>query len=212
MLNLPINTELNKPLAKNAIFQKFNMNTAQRDKFDADISRIYIANELSEKTINIKSGETIHSIFVLHIVLKQKNIDQNNITLLSKIIPQNMIYLLEFEESYKLAIFHTKLLETDWTSSPSLSIQGLTLDAVWENFVKAIRSEELGVRNGELGVRNDIWDDGISIEENIAQQEATLKLQKQIDLLEKKMRNAKQFNQQVKIKHEIQRLKEALPK
>ena len=47
MLGLPKTTELNKQLPKNAIYAKFQMNTAEKAKIDADISRITIVNEVS---------------------------------------------------------------------------------------------------------------------------------------------------------------------
>ena len=37
MLGLPKATELNKQLTKNAIYAKFQMNTVERAKIDADI-------------------------------------------------------------------------------------------------------------------------------------------------------------------------------
>ncbi len=193
MLGLPAQTELKKQLPKSAVFGKLMLTSTQREKFDADISRIYIANEISEKTVNIAAGQEINSIFVLHIILKQENVDRDNITILSKMIPQSIVFLLEFESNYKLAVFHTKLLTTQWTSSPMLHLQGLNLDIVWETFVKAIG-----------GI---VTSDGNSIEEQISLNEKQEKIQKQIEALEKKLRNTKQFNQQVKIKNEIKKLR-----
>ena len=40
MLGLPKSTEMNKQLPKKAIYAKFQMNTAAKDKVDADISRM----------------------------------------------------------------------------------------------------------------------------------------------------------------------------
>ena len=57
MLGLPKSTEMNKQLPKKAIYAKFQMNTAAKDKVDADISRIVIVNEISPSRINIPAGE-----------------------------------------------------------------------------------------------------------------------------------------------------------
>lgn len=46
MLGLPKATELNKKLPKTAVYAKFQMNTAEKAKIDADISRITIVNEV----------------------------------------------------------------------------------------------------------------------------------------------------------------------
>ena len=62
MLGLPKATELNKQLPKKAIYAKFQMNTAAKDRFDADISRISIVAEISPRTVGIAAGESIASI------------------------------------------------------------------------------------------------------------------------------------------------------
>ena len=44
MLGLPKSTEMSKQLPKKAVYAKFQMNTAAKEKIDADISRITIVN------------------------------------------------------------------------------------------------------------------------------------------------------------------------
>ena len=97
MLGLPKKTELKKQLPKNAIYAKFNMNTAAKDKFDADIKRILIVNEVSEVTTAIKKGEKVSSFFVLLVLLKRDTFDEKNIGLISKLINQNMLFILQYE-------------------------------------------------------------------------------------------------------------------
>ena len=97
MLGLPKSTEMNKQLPKKAIYAKFQMNTAAKDKVDADISRIVIVNEISPSRINIPAGEEVGSFFVLLVALKKKNFDEKTIAALSKLIPQNILFVLEFE-------------------------------------------------------------------------------------------------------------------
>ena len=70
MLGLPKSTELLRQLPKKAIYEKFNMNTAAKEKFDADISRINIVAEISPNTVNIAKGETVSVIYVLQVILK----------------------------------------------------------------------------------------------------------------------------------------------
>ena len=53
MLGLPKATELSKQLPKNAIYAKFQMNTAEKAKIDADISKITIVNEVSADKVHI---------------------------------------------------------------------------------------------------------------------------------------------------------------
>jgi hypothetical protein len=50
MLGLPKATELNHPLPKKAIFDKFKPSPTDRQRFDAEIRRLAIVHELSPAT------------------------------------------------------------------------------------------------------------------------------------------------------------------
>lgn len=91
MLGLPKSTEMSKQLPKKAVYAKFQMNTAAKEKIDADISRITIVNEITPAKINIPAGEEVKSFFVLLVALKKKDFDEKTVATLSKLIPQNTL-------------------------------------------------------------------------------------------------------------------------
>lgn len=196
MLGLPKSTEMNKQLPKKAIYAKFQMNTAVKDKVDADISRITIVNEISPSRINIPAGEEVGSFFVLLVALKKKNFDEKTIAALSKLIPQNILFVLEFEGQSKLAIYRTKLMQTDWkpTENCTLELRGLTLDKVWENIVVDI---------GEVSIA-----DGNTLDEQIAADERRQKIEKEIAKLEKLARAERQPKKKFEFVQRIKQLKE----
>lgn len=196
MLGLPRATEVKRQLPKSAIFRKFAMNTAAREKFDADISRIDIVNEVSPANTALAAGESISSFFVLLVTLKRAEYDEKNIVLLSKLIEQNMLFVLQFEDQARLAVFHSKLLQRDWTPVDSLavSLTGLNLDAVWENLLIQVGSVTM-----ELGR---------TLDEQLAVDERRAKLQKQIEQLERKARAEKQPKKKFELHQQILRLKQ----
>lgn len=199
MLNLPEITELHKSLPKSQIYKKFQFSNAQQTKFDADISRIDIVNEVSSRTIpSIQQGKKINSIYVLSVTLKTKDYDSKNIEKISKIIPQNLVFALQYEEEIQLAVFCEKIFTTSWIheTKAKLELKGLNFDEVWENIIRQIEGGE--------------WDSNLSLSENIELKEKKEKLQKEIDVLKKKMKNEKQFNRQIEIKAEIRRLEEMI--
>ena len=122
MLGLPKTTEMSKQLPKKAIYTKFQMNTAAKAKIDADISRITIVNEIAPNKVNIPAGEDVKSFFVLLVSLKKKKYDEKTIATLPKLIPQNILFVLEYENESRLAIYHTKV---------TLIQSGRTLLRVW---------------------------------------------------------------------------------
>ena len=198
MLGLPKSTEMSKQLPKKAVYAKFQMNTAEKEKIDADISRITIVNEITPANINIPTGEEVGSFFVLLVALKKKDFDERNIATLSKLIPQNILFVLEFEGKSKLAIYHTKLMQTDWKSTESCTIElrGLTLDKVWENIVVDI---------GGISIA-----DGNTLDEQIAADERRQKIEKEIAKLEKQARSEKQPKKKFELVQRIKNLKEQL--
>ncbi|WP_278418150.1 DUF4391 domain-containing protein [Ruminococcus bromii] len=180
MLGLPKATEMSKQLPKKAIYTKFQMNTAAKAKIDADISRITIVNEIAPNKVNIPAGEDVKSFFVLLVSLKKKKYDEKTIATLSKLIPQNILFVLEYENESRLAIYHTKVMQTEWkpTENQQIELHGLNLDTVWENIVKSL----------ECGV----WNEELSLDENIALHNKQEQLKKQIEKLEKQARAERQ--------------------
>lgn len=198
MLGLPKATELNKKLPKTAVYAKFQMDTAEKAKIDADISRITIVNEVSATKVNIAPGEKVQAFFVLQVVLKRREFNERTLIVLSKLIPQNMVLLLEYDGLAKLAVYHTKFLQTPWSDPDSLSlaIEGLTMDAVWENVI---------VQIGGIQVQ-----EGNTLDQQIAQDEQKAKLEKEIVALERKMRREKQLNRVIEYNAKLRKLRNAL--
>ena len=195
MLGLPKSTELNKQLPKKAIYAKFQMNTAAKEKFDADISRINIVAEISPNTSGIAKGETVASIFVLQVLLKHNDFAPNTIAQISRLIDLNMLLVLECGNERKLAIYHSKLIQSQWCSfdACNVTLKGLDLDAVWESLI---------IQIGGIQIQQ-----GNSLDEQIAADEQHAKLEKEIARLEKLARAEKQPKKKFEIVTTINKLK-----
>ena len=192
MLGLPQLTETSKQLPKKAIYTKFQMNTAAKEKIDADISRITIVNEIAPNKVNIPAGEDVKSFFVLLVSLKKKEYDEKTIATLSKLIPQNILFVLEYENESRLAIYHTKVMQTVWmpTEKQKVDLKGLNLDTVWENIVIAV---------GRVNIEK-----GNTLDEQIEINDKKQKLEKEIARLEKQARAEKQPKKKFEL---VQRIK-----
>ena len=180
MLGLPKATELSRQLPKKAIYAKFNMNAAARDKFDADISRITIVNEVSPTTVAVSAGEQVKAFYVLLVSLKRKEYDERIIGQLSRLIEQNMLFVLEYGEEARLAVYHNKVLSSEWKMRDALtvSLNGLDLDTVWQNII---------VQIGDVQI-----EEGNSLDDQMALDAKRAKLQKEIDRIEKLARVERQ--------------------
>ena len=199
MFALPATTEIKKSLPKKAIYEKFGLKSAQRDAFDADISRIDIVNVVSPSTVPaLKEGERVKEFYVLLVALKHQYYDEKNILLLTKLIKQNMIFALVYNDMVRFAVVHEKLFVMEWEplEDAALPLMGLDLDKVWEHLVTTIGTFEVM--------------EGVTMEEQIAIDGEKLKKIKLIESLEKKLKVEKQPRKQYDLYKQIQELKEHL--
>lgn len=199
MYGLPQSTITKKQLPKKAIFAKFDLKPSQREAFDADIARIDIVAVVNPTTVPaVGDGSEVKEFYVLAVQLKRKEYDSKNIALLTKLIPRNIVFALHYDEEVQFAIYHTKLITSDWrnTDEAVISLSGLNLDAVWENIVKNIGSIEV--------------EDGNTLTEQIKENEEKEKIKKEIQALQKQLDKEKQFNKQIEINALIKALKKKL--
>lgn len=187
MFGLPGSTEIRKPVHKKLLYQRFpdELSGKKKEKFDADISRIIITNEISEVSVNIKPTEKLKSIFVVQVELKTTDYNDRNITLISRLFGQNLLMILHYEDKYQIAIYETRLLKSDWKNEFNLSLKGLNLSAVWEGFV----AEVSGITASEEK----------TLEEQISIETEKEKLKKTIADLENKARKETQSKKKFEI-------------
>ena len=196
MLNLPPATEVKRSLPKTQLFKRFDWTASQRERFDAEVSRLDFVNWISPRTVPaIVIGNEVNEIFVVEVSLKSHDFDTKVITLLAKYIPQHIVYLLRYEDETMLAVFHAKLFTSPWraTDDFTLPLTGLNLDTVWENIVSSV---------GDFSVEEDN-----SLSEQIKIDEERAKLERQITALERQMNATKQPRRKRELFVELQKLK-----
>ncbi len=193
MFGLPSSTEIRKPVHKKLLYQKFpdELSGDKKERFDDDISRIVIINEISEASVNIRSTEKIQSIFVVQIELKNKDYNDRNIILISRLFGQNLLMILHYGNEYQLAIYETRLLKSEWNTEFGLNLIGLDLSSVWDGFITAV--------SGIVACEDN------SLEEQIGIEAEKEKLQKIIADLENKARKEAQSKKKFEM---FQRIKE----
>ncbi len=200
MFDLTKTSEIRKPLHKKLIYEKYaaELTGNKKDRFDADISRMIITNEISEASVNIKATEEVSSIFVLQVELKTKEYDDKNIVMISKLFGQKLLIVLHYENAYQLAIYETRLLKSDWKNEEeiSLKLNGLDLESVWDNFVTQVSGIDV--------------QDGNTLVEQINVEAEKEKLRKQIADLELKARKEVQSKKKFEMVQRVNLYKERL--
>lgn len=198
MYGLPKTTEIgHKQIPKKAIYEEYKLKNKDKELFDNDISKIYLDNEITPMTVNLPEGESVKSFYVVSVILKQQDFNEKNIVLINKLIKQNILLVLTFNEKIKLVVCLNDLIyQTEWTDKININLTGLSIDNVWENIVSSIACFKI--------------ERGRTLNEQIKIELIKKKLNKQIKILENKRRFAKQPNFKQNFHREIIKLKKKL--
>lgn len=198
MYGLPRGTELNRPLPKKSIFDKFQMNTTDRAKFDADIRKLVIVAEVSPLTVNIPADKNVPAFYVVQVNLKTTEYADKTIVQLSKLIDQKLLFVLEYVDRARLAVYHKKLIQSDWcpVDEINITLSGLSLNTVWGNIILSI---------GGIHLEQDK-----TLDEQLVLNDEREKLRWQIEKLEKHARREKQPRRKFELAQDAAMLKNKL--
>lgn len=213
MIGLPQSTEFNKRIPKQKFYENLTVSASLKQSFVDQIKTIYWRNKIATSTVNIAEGHDVEEIEVFEIKLSGEGIDEGILKQMDKEIPYHILFLLEFEGKYQAWIGYKEEAQsgnsafkvnnyyhTDWLQADDLPVkmEGLSIDAVYENFVRQIAGELLKTNNQE------------SLKESVDRDNRRQEIQKQINNLQKKVCKEKQFNVQVQLNAELKRLKKEL--
>lgn len=199
MYALPNSTLLSKQIPKKAIFEKFALPTAQRQRIDADIARIDIIARLAQDTLPaIADGKKVKDIYILSVSLKTKDYHPDSIKLLARLIPQRMLFVLCYQQQAQLAIIHEGLHISSWNTQDELRIplNGLNLDALWEHLVVTIGNISLNTEQ--------------TLSERIQNKQEQERIIKEIEQLERKIDKEKSLGKQMQLRSQVNELKKRL--
>lgn len=213
MLDFPKSTVFNKRIPKQKFYVNLDVASSLERQFVQEIDTIYWRNKLSPDTLNVSTGEYVTEIEVIEVLLKQQEISKNVIEVIDREIPYHLVFILRYKEMGQIWISYKegsksregkfkvdRYYKTDWQpyEDLSLKIDGLNLDKVYENFM-------LQTAGGKLQLEN-----GSDIKEAVNKSKEIEKLEAKIKSLETKIRNEKQYNQQVRLIGELRKVKSQL--
>ena len=213
MLGLPKTTEFNKRIPKQKFYENLSVTPAVKKAFTEQIKIIYWRNKLAATTLNLAPGEQVTEIEVFEVKLNSPDLDENVLRLIDREIPYHILFLLEYDGKYQAAVGYKeaagsgkaafkvdRYYRTDWLAEEELPLhlEGLTIDAVYENLIRQIAGDSLS--SGE----------DTTLKESVEHQKKREQMEKQIATLEAKMKKEKQLNRKMELKAEIKRLQSEL--
>lgn len=211
MFSFPQTTEFNKRIPKKKFYENMDVSPALKSVFVEQIKLIHWRNKLAVSTMNIAPGEAVTEIEVIEINLTQPQLNEAVLRQIDREIPYHILFILSFEdkvqawtgykeaaESGNKAFKVNKYYHTEWMppNELNLRIEGLNMDAVWDNFIIQVGGVEL--------------EQGKSLDEQIQLDERKEKLRREIEKLEKKARSEKQPNKRFQLAEQVKGLKKQL--
>ena len=212
MLGLPKSTEFNRRIPKQKFYENLTISSALKRIFVEQIRVIWWRNKIAPATMNLAAGEAVTEIEVFEVCLSAPQLDAAVLRQIDKEIPYHILFLLEYEGKYQAWTAYKEAegsgsnafkigtyYHTDWMeeSALPLKLDGLNTDKVYENFVRQIAGETLSGADETL-------------KESVERDKRRQELQKQIAILQVKVRREKQLNKQVQLNAELKRLKKEL--
>lgn len=212
MLGLPKTTDFNKRIPKEKFYENLNVTPAVKKCFVDQIKVIYWRNKIASSTTNLAPGTTVTEIEVFEVRLKTNILDEAVLRQIDKEIPYHIVFLLEYDGKYQAwtaykeastgntAFKVNHYYNTDWMAEDvlPLKLDGLNVDAVYENFVYQIAGDTLQAAEHE------------SLQDVVERDEKIKNLKKQIEVLQARIRREKQLNVQMKLNTELKKLKNEL--
>ncbi|MBU9723639.1 MULTISPECIES: DUF4391 domain-containing protein [Bacillaceae] len=204
MLIFPKKSKVGRIMPKEAFYKHLTLKGDIREKFVSDIKRIVLEYKLSPDTLNVEKGEEVAEILVLSLELKKKELDYRTVEAIARQNSHKLLFIIKYQDQFQLSLYYKKIYKTDWIPEQdiSLNMTGLNLDSVWNGLVE------------QVALREDIKiaQNNISVSERLEQQERIIKLQKEIDKLEKASRNEKQPKKRFELYTKLQDLRKKLEK
>lgn len=210
MLGLPMTTEFNKRIPKQKFYENIAVTPAMKKAFVEQIKIIYWRNKIATTTLNLAAGEQVTEIEVFEMRLSAPELDESVLRQIDREIPYHILFLLEYEGKYRAVIGYKeaatgktafkvdRYYSTDWLDEDDLPVHldGLSLDAVYENFVRQIAGEVLADKNGT------------TLKESVEQQKQREQIEKQTATLEAKIRKEKQPKKKFELVQKLSAMKD----
>lgn len=214
MIGLPKTTEFNKRIPKQKFYENLEISPTLKKIFVEQVKVIYWRNKIAASTTNLAAGNDVTELEVFEVHLTSPVLDDSLLRQIDKEIPYHILFLLEYQNKYQAWIGYKEVAasgnkafkvngyyHTEWLNEDELplKLEGLNVDAVYENFVRQIAGDKLKTENT-----------GESLKESVARDEQKQALQKQIATLQAKIRKEKQLNKQMQMNTELKKLKKEL--
>ncbi|MDR4508687.1 MAG: DUF4391 domain-containing protein [Candidatus Brocadiaceae bacterium] len=208
MFAYPKKAEFNRIVTKDIIYKKAKPSNAIKKRFVSEIREIVWQYKLSKDTINLLPRDGVTEIQVFQITLKAPEPSRDVLRVIDKAIPYPIFYQLLYEDRHNHVTAYKQIsgndadscvveeyFETGWAdaTSPNLSLP-VALD------LKSLYEQMMVFYIGLLLRANE------SLKELMERAQKIRRKQRELQVLEAKMKKEKQFKKKVDINAQIRNI------
>lgn len=172
MYNLPQSTIVNRVIPKKTFVNQLGANTRMKDHFTNDVVRVEWLAKLAPSTINVADGKEVHEITIFLVPIKDENCPDDIFSFIDGMIPRHTLFILRWGDMTCLHLNYKEWMESSTNTNKtfriaktyrsqwikdteiSLSINGLTMDAIYEALVRQVAGERIIIQSESL--REDV--------------------------------------------------------
>ena len=214
MMIFPEHARVGRIVAKENFYG--NIDSAIRNLFQEEITRIVWEYKLAPETINLPAKKW-PEMEVFRIVLKNHEISEKVLRTIDSAVPYPILFMIEKGANRKAAICYKEqgqknenvakvdtYFYTEWNDErfQNLKIDGLDIDAVFGNFVRQIAGDKLRFAKSADAPK--------TIKEDVEALKGREKIQKQIDVLTRKINTEPSLGKKQELAEERYKLKQLL--
>lgn len=211
ILNFPSTTIVNKPVPKNAFYGRSN-DSSLREFLTREFEGIVWLYKLAPATLNVEDGEYVHEIDVFYCRMKENEYSIKPFCAMDELLPRHTVFIIGYGGKFDLLMHHKEISfvhgEQKWKCGVSeiqrdiridadtLNIQGQSMDAVYNGLLSQISGLSASTR--------EEYKEQVDVRKQIES------IQKQILMLQKRIKAEKQFNRQMELNTEVRQLRKEI--
>lgn len=214
LYKFPQQAKVDRLIPKNKFYEQGKANTKIEQLFVDQVENIRWAYKLASSTIHLQDQEDLKEIQIFRVKSRVEDLDVSILSFIDKLILTPIVFEVVYQDKVKVVATYKRLNQADKTKAVigqyyasewledhdriELPIY-LKLADLYEHFIAQILPIALSKDQ-----END--NESVSIELQLQKSQQLESLQKQLNQLQSKLRNERQFNRRVELNKQLQNL------
>jgi len=218
LYKFPQQAKVDRLIPKNKFYEQGKANTKIEQLFVNQVENIRWAYKLASSTIHLQDQEDLKEIQIFRVKSRVEDLDVSILSFIDKLILTPIIFEVVYQDKVKVVATYKRLNQADKTKAVIGQYYAsewledhdrielplyLKLADLYEHFIAQILPIALSQDQ-----END--DESVSIELKLQRAQQLESLQKQLNQLQSKLRNERQFNRKVELNKKVSELESQL--